>query len=378
MFAGGNLKVARILGIDILIHWSWLAIFFLLTWWLALGLYDELYPQWSDGERWTAAVVSSLLLFVSVLLHELSHSIMAIRRGIPVRSITLFIFGGVAALSEEPEKPKQEFEIAVVGPLTSFVLALVFGLLALLFGARDEKPAGAVLGYLAFINLILAAFNLLPGFPLDGGRLLRAALWSRSGDLVKATQRAAMAGATLSLVLMGFGVVSLLAGNFLGGIWFIVIGWFLRSAAEASHRQVVMKEALEGVALLSLVNRYVQSVPPATSVLELVQDYIEVHSQRAFPVMKGDELLGVVTLSDVRKLARERWPATSVADIMTPLEAIVQLTTADAASEALKLMTQRDVNQVAVVDDGRFVGFFSHSDLLRLLQIRSELAQPAR
>jgi Zn-dependent protease/predicted transcriptional regulator len=377
MAFGGNLKLGRIAGIDIGIHWSWLVIFILLTWWLAAGLYDELYPEWSEGERWGTAVASSLLFFAAVLAHEMAHSLVAIRRGIPVRSINLFIFGGVADIAEEPKNPRDEFAIAVVGPLTSLGLAGVFALIGLGLGFEDTPPA-AMVGYLATVNALVGVFNLLPGLPLDGGRLLRAGLWARLADFVKATRWAALAGSGVAFLLMGLGVVSILAGNFLGGIWLIVIGWFLRSAAEASYRQVVMGEALEGVQVASLVRRDVRPVPPDISISDLVQDYLMARAQRALPVMKADELLGVVTLSDLQKAEKDKWDQTRVADIMTPREDLLGISTADAVSEAIKLMTARDIHQLPVMEGGRFVGFVTRGDVLRVMSMRVELRQTSR
>jgi Zn-dependent protease/CBS domain-containing protein len=372
----GNLRIGRIAGIDIAIHWSWLAIFLLLTWWLAAGLYDELYPEWSEGERWGAAVASSLLFFAAVLLHELAHSLVAIRRGIPVRSITLFIFGGVSAISEEPKNPRDEFVIAVVGPLTSLILAGACALIAFGLGFGDSPPA-AVVTYLALVNGLVGVFNLLPGFPLDGGRLLRAGLWFRLRDFVKATQWASLAGSGFAFILMGLGVVSIFTGNFLGGIWLIVIGWFLRSAAEASYRQVAMSEALQGVPVRAAVNRDIRSVPPDISPSDLVRDYVTAHTQRAFPVMEGDELVGIVTLSDLQKAARHEWEHTRVADIMTPRDALLTISTDDPMSEAIKLMSARDIHQLPVMEGGRFIGFITRGDVLRVMGVRAELRRPA-
>jgi Zn-dependent protease/CBS domain-containing protein len=372
----GNLRIGRIAGIDIAIHWSWLAIFLLLTWWLAVGLYDELYPEWSEAERWGAAVASSLLFFAAVLLHELAHSLVAIRRGIPVRSITLFIFGGVSAISEEPKNPRDEFVIAVVGPLTSLILAGACALIAFGLGFGDSPPA-AVVTYLALVNGLVGVFNLLPGFPLDGGRLLRAGLWFRLRDFVKATQWASLAGSGFAFILMGLGVVSIFTGNFLGGIWLIVIGWFLRSAAEASYRQVAMSEALQGVPVRAAVNRDIRPVPPDISPSDLVRDYVTAHTQRAFPVMEGDELLGIVTLSDLQKAARHEWERTRVADIMTPRDALLTISTDDPMSEAIKLMSARDIHQLPVMEGGRFIGFITRGDVLRVMGVRAELRRPA-
>ncbi|MDP2675284.1 MAG: site-2 protease family protein, partial [Dehalococcoidia bacterium] len=236
---GGSYRLLRVFGIDILVHWSWFGIFALLTWWLAQGFFKDEY-DWTAGERWASAVVAALTFFSSILLHELAHSLMAKREGLPVSSITLFIFGGVSALGGEPSTPGQEFRVAIVGPLVSFVLAGAFAAAALageLSDASGEPPAAIAL-YLAIINFAVGVFNMLPGYPLDGGRVLRAGLWARGRNLLVATRRASLAGQGLSFGLIAVGVVSILAGNFIGGAWFIVIGWFLRNVSEASYQQL--------------------------------------------------------------------------------------------------------------------------------------------
>ena len=261
----GSLRIGKIAGIDIFIHWSWLAIFFLLVWSLAEGIYSQVGgDDWSDGARWGAAVVTTVLFFASVLLHELSHSLVAKRLGLPVASITLFIFGGVSSLTQEPASAKEEFKVAIVGPATSFLIAVVLGIVfgVFLLEGQEASVPGAVCGYLAFINLAVGIFNMLPGYPLDGGRVLRSALWARSRNMLKATRWAATSGSVISFLLIGAGVVSVLAGGGLGGIWFIVIGWFLRNTSEQAYQSVLLKNTLEGAKVRDLMNtRYAIASP---------------------------------------------------------------------------------------------------------------------
>lgn len=376
----GVFRLGRILGIDILVHWSWFAIFALLTWWLSIGFYAHVYEEWSTGVRWASSLVTSLAFFASVLLHELSHSLMARRLGLPVKSITLFIFGGVSALGSEPGKPSHEFQVAIVGPLTSLALAAVAGAvaaIAFLQGAGDSPP-GAIAQYLAFINVAVGIFNMLPGYPLDGGRVLRAGLWARRGNLLSATRTASMAGTFIAFGLMAAGVVSMLAGSFVGGAWFIVIGWFLRNVSETSYRQLLMRSTLEGTKVAQVVSRQFLPAPPDITLSELVSEYMLAHSQRAVPVLAGEELLGLVTMSDLRRVPRQEWATTSVYRAMTPREKLREISPREDITAAMEAMAELDVHQLPVIDGNRFLGFVTRADIIRLIQIRSELAQGAQ
>ena len=376
----GSFRLWRIAGIDILVHWSWFAIFFLLTWWLAVGFFKEAYEDWSPGERWGAAAVTALLFFCSILLHELAHSLVAKRLGLPVRSITLFIFGGVSALGAEPDSAKQEFRVAIVGPLTSFILAIVFGILVAVAWASDaeDTPPGAVAQYMAFINMAVAVFNMLPGYPLDGGRVLRAGLWARTGNLLRATRSAAWAGTVISFGLIAAGVVSILAGNFVGGAWFIVIGWFLRNVSESSYRQLLFRSTLEGTKVGEVVNRSFRAASPDTSLSQLVNDYMLGLGQRCVPILAGEELLGLVTMNDLRRVPQEQWPATSAFRAMVPREKLHVSSPQDDLTQALEVMASHDVHQLPVLDGRLFLGFITRADVLRLIQVRSELGERSR
>lgn len=372
---GGSYRLLRIFGIDILVHWSWLAIFVLLTWWLSQGFFKDQYEDWTGGQRWAAAVVSALAFFVSILLHELAHSLVAKREGLPVKSITLFIFGGVSALGSEPETPGQEFRVAIVGPLVSFILAGAFGVVALvahLSGVGGSPPAAVVL-YLAIVNGAVGVFNMLPGYPLDGGRVLRAALWARGRNLLTATRRASLGGAFIAFGLIAFGVFSILTGNFIGGIWFIVIGWFLRNVSEASYQQQLFRNTLEGTKVGQLINRSFNAASPEMSLNTLVQEYMLARSQRSVPIVAGTELLGLVTMRDLKRVPRDEWETTSVFRAMTPREKLYQVDAREEIMLALEIMAKNNVNQLPVLEFGRFVGFVTRADVMRLMQVRSEL-----
>jgi len=371
----GSYRLLRLFGIDILVHWSWLGIFALLTSWLALGFFKDEYGDWTAGQRWGAAVAAALTFFGSILLHELAHSLVAKREGLPVRSITLFIFGGVSALGSEPRTPGQEFRVAIVGPLVSFLLALVFGIVtavAFLSDVGDSPPAAVAL-YLPFINFAVGVFNMLPGYPLDGGRVLRAGLWARGRNLLAATRRASMAGTFIAFGLIAFGVVSILLGNFIGGAWFIVIGWFLRNVSEASYQQLLFRSTLEGTKVADLVNRSFEAAPPDVSLSALVNEHMLAGGQRCVPIVVAAELLGLVTMRDLKRVAREEWEGTSAFRAMTPREKLHGVDAHDDIAAALEIMARENVNQLPVMEFGRFVGFVTRADVLRLMQVRSEL-----
>ena len=290
----GTIRVARLLGIDVRVHWSWFGVVGLLTWWLATGFFSEVYDDWSTRDAWIAAIASTFLFFLSILLHEFSHSLMAKRYKLPVDSITLFIFGGVSNLKEEPSTARQEFIVAIVGPLTSFVIGIVLvgvSIAGNLGGAEDSIPI-AVCEYLAFINIAVGIFNMLPGFPLDGGRVLRSALWARSDNMLKATRWASTTGTFISFGLMAVGVVSILLGSFIGGAWFIVIGWFLRNASDQSYQQLLLRKTLEGTTVSEVVNRSYEAAPPDIMLNDLVTRYMFGFSQRCVPVVVAGDLLG--------------------------------------------------------------------------------------
>jgi Zn-dependent protease/CBS domain-containing protein len=371
----GSFRLARVLGIDILVHWSWLAIFVFLTWLLSQGFFQEEYEDWSDGQRWAAAVSASLAFFTSILLHELAHSLVARREGLPVKSITLFIFGGVSSLGAEPTTPGQEFRVAIVGPLVSFLLAAVFGIVTVISFAYDfdDSPPAAVAFYLAIINFALGVFNLLPGYPLDGGRVLRSLLWATGRNLITATRRASFAGTLIAFGLVALGVVSIIAGNFVGGVWFIVIGWFLRNVSEQSYQQLLYRSTLLGRKVGDLVNRNFLPAPPDVNLDVLAEEYILAGGHRCVPIVVAEDLLGLVTMHDLKQVPRDQWATTSAFRAMTPRERLHVVAPGDDVSQALEVMALEGVHQLPVIDFGRFVGFVTRADVMRLVQVRSDL-----
>ncbi|MCJ7742956.1 MAG: site-2 protease family protein [Dehalococcoidales bacterium] len=383
----GSLRLGRIAGIEIGIHYTWLLAFALIAWSLAAGFFPGAAPRQTLGAYWIAGVISALLLFVSVLLHELAHSLVAQARGIPVRSITLFIFGGVSNLEEEAERPAVEFAMAIVGPLTSLVLALIFWIifqamqpavsLASFFRIGgwlpQENIVAASLFYLALINALLAAFNILPGFPLDGGRVLRSILWGASGNLVRATNIAATVGRLFGWGFIAWGVFQVLfAGDWLGGLWIAFIGWFLSNAADASRQEVTLKEHLTGARVKDVMYVGQESISPKTMVADVVHGIFQQRFRRAVPVCQDNRPVGIVTITDLKGLPQEKWAQTPVEQIMTR-EPLYSVTPEDDLNAAMKLITQHDLNQVLVLSQGQCVGLLSRADIIRYLQLSQEL-----
>jgi Zn-dependent protease len=386
-------RIGRLFGITIYVDWSWLLIFLLVTWNLATG-FAEVHPNWGPGLTWSVAIVAALLFFASVLAHELAHSIVARAQDIPVGNITLFLFGGVANMQQEPRSPRAEFLMAIVGPITSVVIGVICLLAAGLF---MRLPAGALaspgsafaaldplttlLLWLGPINILLGIFNMLPGFPLDGGRVLRAALWAATGNFRTATRWAARVGQAVAWLMiftgiaMAFGVeVPFFGTGVVSGLWLAFIGWFLSSAARLSEQQVVIHDMLEGVPARRLMRSNVLAVPPMISVGELVYRYVMGTDEQAFPVLEGDRLLGLVTLEDIRKVPREEWDTTTARDIMTPADQLAVVRPQDDAATALDKIMERDVRQVPVIADGRLVGLVRRRDIMRWLQLQAPAA----
>jgi len=315
---GASWRVARIAGIEVRIDSSWAVIALLITYSMYLRL-SILYPELSGGGAVALAILSAVLFFGSVLVHELAHALVSQARGIRVQDITLFLFGGATRARVESRGPRDEFLIALVGPLTSGLLAGLFGILAGLGRDMLSAPLTGTLGYLAWTNLVLAAFNLVPGFPLDGGRLLRAVIWKATGSLGRATRIASVAGQGVGWLLVAGGVASLLAGDLAGGIWFAFIGWFLVQAARSSYQELQLQQLLRGVEAEEVMARDLVRIPPELSLQDAVDDYFMRYDHGAFPVQEQGQTIGLLTLRGVRRVPRDQWPTARVRDHMVPL-----------------------------------------------------------
>lgn len=383
-----GIYIGKLFGIKIFVDWSWIFIFLLVTWSLAAGVFPSLHPNWGAGMLIGLSIVASILFFGSVLAHEFAHSLVARARGMPVRRITLFIFGGVSNIEKEPQSPGSEFWMAIVGPLTSLALGILFlgigyanenGTLPYtLQGLKGMDPIATLFFWLGPINLILAAFNMIPGFPLDGGRVLRSILWKTTGNMRIATRWASVLGQVIAWafivagIAMAFGIqIPFFGTGLINGIWLAFIGWFLNNAAVQSYRQVVIDDILEGIQVNRLMHRSVPTVSPDLMVSQFVDDYVMGHGEQAFPVLLGDQLVGMVSVQDVRKVARPEWESVSIKDIMTPRPKLEVVNPDEDASEALHKLSERDIRQVPVVEAGRLVGLLRRQDIIRWLQLQN-------
>ena len=367
-----SFRLFTIGGIEVGVHYSWLIVFALVTWSLStfeLPREPEL-RELPRLELWILGAVTSLLLFGSVLVHELAHSFVARARGLQANSITLFIFGGVSNLAGDAKSATTEFLIAVVGPLTSFVLAaFAFAVAAFV----DEPRIGVVARYLFSINLLLGLFNLIPGFPLDGGRVLRAILWGSTGSQRRATEWAALGGKLVAYGMFGIGILMVLDGNLVGGIWLAAIAWFLHNAASSSVEQMVFETRLSKVRAGDVVTPDDVTVAPGMSVAELVDNYLLPGNRRAVAVTDNGRLVGIVTVSDVQRVPHDARAKVSVAEVMGGRDGIVSVRADQPVQDAVEILAERDLDQVPVIDGGRVVGLLTRGDVMRQLQLREAL-----
>lgn len=366
-----SIKLGTIWGIPIGLHISWFLIFGLISWSLAVGYFPNEYPQLNGTMNWALGVITSLLFFGSVLAHELGHSFLALRNKIPVKGITLFIFGGVAQIGQEPKSPGAEFRIAVAGPIVSLGLAGLFGGLWLLDQAIPFLAAPSL--YLARINLILAIFNMIPGFPLDGGRVLRALVWKWTNSFRRATQVASFSGQIVAFGFIGVGVFGMLSGNFMNGLWLVFIGWFLQNAAATAYAQLNVTETLRGVTVEQAMTRECAEIPGLTPLSQLVEERILTGGQRCFVVTDQDHLRGILTLRDISAIPQQKWRFTTAEQAMIPSNHLASVNPNTDLLEALQLMDNSNIAQVPVLVDNRLVGMLSREQILRYLRLRSEL-----
>ncbi len=369
---GRAFRVARIAGIDIEIHPSWLLILGFVAWSLSDGVFPDQYKGWSTFAYWAIGISSAVLLFVTVLIHEMAHALVARRRGLPVPRITLFIFGGMSHMSRQPASAGEEFQIAAAGPATSLVIAAITGALALLLRDTSEKVE-AMLSYLAFVNLALGIFNILPGFPLDGGRVLRSIAWKRTGSFRKATRIASSVGEMFGYGLIIAGFFVLLAGGLLDGIWLAFIGWFLLGAARGEASGLQLEGVLKRLTARQVMQEDFASVTPGTPVAEIVNDYMVGKGERAVMVANDGAVLGVITVSDVRRVPRDAWPSVPAQRVMTPRASVITVNANQPAVEVLVLLGEKGLNQVPVLDEGRMVGMVTRRDLLDRIQLAERL-----
>ena len=371
-----QIRLGRIAGISIGLHYSWFIIAFLITLSL-IGRFSAVMPKWSSATVWSAAIVTGLLFFVALLLHELAHSLLAKSRGLRVRAITLFALGGVSQIESEAPDAKSEFWIAIVGPLASLVIGVVCLLLARSTGwilnSEPRTPISAVLVWLGYINLMLAAFNLVPGYPLDGGRVLRALIWWNTHSIDRSTRIAARVGQVVAFLFIFLGLYQFFLGKNFGGLWLAFIGWFLLDASRSSYAQVEITEGIRDRRVSDIMDRDFSAVEAHLSLQDFVHRYLLASGRRCFVVVQNNNLAGLITTKEVSGVERDRWPQTSVQSVMRPLSQLRTVMPDTPAIRALEIMSREDINQLPVVSDGQLVGLFSRSSVMGFLRNRAEL-----
>jgi Zn-dependent protease/CBS domain-containing protein len=371
---GPRIKLFTLFGFEVRLDASWLLLAALITWSLAMGLFPAQYPYLSIGTYWWMGLFGAAGLFASIVFHELSHSLVARRFNMPMKGITLFIFGGIAEMGDEPPNAKTEFLMAAAGPVSSVILGFVF--YALARAGENAWPLGAVgvLAYLAWINWILAAFNLIPAFPLDGGRILRAGLWHWQHNLTRATRITSTIGGAFGMLLMIGAVIPLFSGNLLGAIWWFLIGMFLRSAAQMSYQQLVIRQVLQGEKVRRFMKRDPITAPPETSVEKLVDDYVYRFHHKMFPVVgAGGELLGCVSTQQIKNVPREEWERRRVGEVVQPCDAGNTVTPDTDATTLLSMLNKTGRSRVLVVEGSRLAGIVSAKDIVQFLATKLEL-----
>jgi Zn-dependent protease/CBS domain-containing protein len=366
-----SISLGRVFGIPIGLDYSWFLIFALLTWSLATSYYPAEFRNWPTAEYWTLGAVTAIMLFVSVLLHELGHSTVALRYKIPVNSITLYIFGGVSQVSIEPTSPSSAFWITIAGPAVSFALAALFWLLAPAFAA--VTPLLALTRYLAYINVALGVFNLIPGFPLDGGGVLRAIVWGITHDAKRATLIVANVGRFIAYLIIAVGVWQIVSGNLINGLWIAFIGWFMENAAAAQVQQQKVQSLLAGHKVSEAMRRNYAAVRPDTSLEEIVHDHILANARRSLVVEDMGKVVGLLTVHHIKEIPPATWPAVTASQAMIPTAQMKRVQPDAELWSALQEMDRDGVNQLPVMVDSQIQGMLGRDDVISFLRISREL-----
>jgi Zn-dependent protease/predicted transcriptional regulator len=371
---GRSIRLIRLFGFEVKIDLSWLILGILITWSLAQSLFPSYYKGLAKSAYWIMGIAGALGLLVSIVFHELWHSLIARKFGLPMKGITLFIFGGVAEMTEEPPSPKAEFFMAIAGPLSSiFFGGALLGLSFLGGGAGWPRPVLGVLSYLGILNLVLAGFNLLPAFPLDGGRVLRAVLWGWKDNMRWATKIASGIGSAFGIILIVVGALEFVFGNFIGGVWMFLIGMFLKGASETAYKQLLIRRSLEGETVGKFMKDNPVTVSPRISIQELVEDYIFKHHFKMFPVVEDDRLIGCVTLNQVKEIPREERPSRRVGDLSLSCSKENTISPDEDAMKALSQMSRTNASRLMVVRGDKLVGMIALKDMMKLLSLKMDL-----
>jgi Zn-dependent protease/CBS domain-containing protein len=367
-----QIKLGRVFGIEIGLHYSWFLIAILIVFSLSSEFHAS-NPAWGDAVILTLAVTTAILFFVSLLLHELAHSLVATSNGLPVREITLFALGGVSQIEKNPTSAKIEFWMAFVGPLTSAVIGAICLAAVRVIGGGSSDPWMAMLSWLGYINLALAGFNMLPGYPLDGGRVLRALIWWKTGNADRSTQMAARVGQAVAFGFIALGIFRFFGGAGIGGLWIAFIGWFLLQASRESYAQVGLTHALEGVRVADVMTRDCPTVDGWLNIQNFVEQELLRTGRRCFIVVEKGEITGLITPQEIKQIDRAKWPFTTLHEVMRPLEDVRAVTPETPLKTALELLSRQDLNQLPVVSNGHLEGVLSRANVLSFLQTRAEM-----
>ena len=371
-----NIRLGRLFGIEVGLHYSWFLIAFLITMSLA-SQFHEANASWGEGAIWSVSIVTAILFFGGLLAHEMSHALVARAHGLTTRAITLFALGGVAQIEKEPTDARTEFLVGIVGPFSSAVIGVICFLIASLagwqLGSTPDTPIQAMFYWLGYINLMLAAFNMIPGFPLDGGRILRAIIWWVTGNGERSTQLAARAGQAVAVLFIAFGIFRFFGGAGIPGLWIAFIGWFLLQAAGASYATVALTSKLKDVHVSDVMDRDCASVDGHLNVQTFVEEYLLRTGRRCYVVGQNGHVEGLVTPHEIKAIERPRWPYTTLHDIMRPLDQLHTVTPETPVMEALETMGRDDVNQLPVVEQDHLEGVVTRAHVLQFLQTRAEL-----
>ena len=374
MMAKGGLLIGKVFGISLRLHYSWFFIFALITWALAANYFPATYPNWSLPLKIIAGLVTSILFFSSVLVHEIMHSLVAIRQGTNVEAITLFFLGGVSRITNEPKTAKDEFRMAIAGPLSSLVLGGIS--LSIFFALRDSSIiayqfVAAITFYLGYINIFLGVFNLIPGFPLDGGRVLRSIIWWHGKNLRNATKIASNIGRAVGFLFIFGGIYLIFTNNWFNGVWLALIGWFLESTAVGSYRQLLLQEMLKGHVAREVMSQDCMIVSPDITIERLVNEKILISGRRCFPVSANDHAEGLISMRDVSVIPRGQWNTKLVKDAMIPLTKLKLVGPDDDLNTVFQLLVNNDINQVPVLAEGNIVGMVGRDNIINFINIRS-------
>ena len=367
-----GIPIGKAFGIPLRLHYSWFIVFVLIVWSLTAGYFTVTYPHWSLTIAIVAGVVTSLLFFGSVLVHELMHSLVARAAGIPIHSINLFIFGGVSQMTEEPKQPQVELRMALAGPLASLAIGGIF--LTIWYFLTDvPELIKAISFWLGWINILLAVFNLIPGFPLDGGRVLRSLIWWQNRDLRKATRIASNAGRGIGYLFILIGIVMIFLGAWINGLWLAFIGWFLENAAASSYRHLALQDILKGHKASELMTQDCPAVQPELTIQQMINEHILTSGRRCFPVVQHNNVLGLISIHDIKAVPHEQRATKTAGETMTPLAKLRSVGPDEDLVTVMRILTEQNINQIPVVKDGNVIGMIARDNLLSFISIRSEL-----